>query len=48
MIKDKLGIGSNPAHIRSRSFGGGHEKHRERWATFSEYMYSYNLKCTEE
>ena len=30
VIKDKLGIGSNPAHIRSRSFGGRNEKHRER------------------
>ena len=29
MIKDKLGIGSNP-HMRSRSFGGHPEKHRER------------------
>ena len=34
VIKDKLGIGSNPAHIRSKSFGGGHEKHRERWVCF--------------
>ncbi|XP_053399583.1 bridge-like lipid transfer protein family member 1 isoform X2 [Mercenaria mercenaria] len=30
VIKDKLGIGSNPAHIRTRSYGGrADDKHRE-------------------
>ncbi|XP_052791422.1 bridge-like lipid transfer protein family member 1 isoform X3 [Mya arenaria] len=34
VLKDKLGIGSNPAHIRSKSYGGRTDKHRESVSEF--------------